>query len=171
MFNTGQMNAEKICLHLKNKFWLDVLKNYVLYIEKLPIISCNDILDMPLFYNHNFKINNSHIYIKSLYKRGIRFVRDIMTERNCFISKESLDEHVGTNVIFLLYQGLIYNIGKYIEHFEDMLNFDNKIQGPILPTYMKKIVSSPKEDKHIYKNVNTKKLHSSMSNKMEFRIF
>ena len=25
--NTGKMYAEKICLHLKNKFWLDVLKN------------------------------------------------------------------------------------------------------------------------------------------------
>ena len=68
------MYAEKICLHLKNKFWLDVINNYVLYIEKLPIINCNNILDMPLFYNHNFKINNSHIYNKSLYERGIRFV-------------------------------------------------------------------------------------------------
>ena len=82
---------------------------------------------MPLFYNHNFKINNSHIYIKSLFERGIRFVRDILTERNCFISKEFLAELVRTNVNFLLYQGLINNISKYIEQFEDMLIFDNKI--------------------------------------------
>ena len=104
IFNTGKMYAEKICLHLKNKFWLDVLKNYILYVEKLPIIDSDDILDMPLFYNHNFTINKSYIYIKCLYERGIRFVRDIMVERN-FISKESLDTQVGTNVNFLLYQG------------------------------------------------------------------
>ena len=140
------MYAEKICLHLKYQFWLDVIKNYVLYIEKLPIISCNDILDMPLFYNHNFKINNSHIYIKSLYDRGIRFVRDIMAWKNCFIYKESLDQHVGTNINFLLYQGLTSIISKYIERFEDMPNFDNKTQWPILPTYIKIIVSSPKEE-------------------------
>ena len=74
-----------------------------------------------------------------------------MIERNCFISKESLDEHAGTNTNFLLYQGLINIISKYIEKFEDMPPFDNKTQGPILPTYIKKIVTSPKEEKHIYK--------------------
>ena len=138
LFNTGKMYAEKICLHLKNKFWLDVLKNYILYIEKLPILNCDDILDMPLFYNHNFKISNSFIYIKCLYERGIRFVRDIMIERNCFISKESLDTQLGTNVNFLLYQGLINVIKKYIDNFEDLPNFDKNTKGPILPTYIKK---------------------------------
>ena len=32
-----------------------------------------------------------------------------------------------------------------------MPNFDNKTQGPILTTYIKKKVSSPKEEKHINK--------------------
>jgi len=61
-----------------------------------------------------------------------------MVERNCFISKESLDTQVGTNVNFLLYQGLINIIKKYIDNFEDLPNFDKNTQGPILPTYIKK---------------------------------
>ena len=74
--------------------------------------------------------------MKSLYERGIRFVKDILIESDCFISKESLELLLGTHVNFLLYQGFTSIIRRHIGNCHNMFNLNNKTQGPILPTYM-----------------------------------
>ena len=87
------INLEKIFSELtsktvKNDFWIDVLKSYIEYINKIKTNSWDKILNMPLFYNEHFKINSKVIYIKELYDRGFRMVRDLMYNNGNFISLE-----------------------------------------------------------------------------------
>ena len=71
MFNLGKNYIEKNMISLKNSFWRDVLTCYIEYINKQNVSKCEDILDMPLFYNHNFKIGMNIIYNKNMYDREL----------------------------------------------------------------------------------------------------
>jgi hypothetical protein len=63
---------------LKNSFWKDVLGAYLEFVEKIPIISMEMLLEMPLFYNQYMLMDRKPIFIKSWYDKGIRFIKDIM---------------------------------------------------------------------------------------------
>ena len=62
MFNLEKKYIDKNIISLKNYFWRDVLTCYIEYINKQNVSKCEDILDTPFFYNHNFKIAMNIIY-------------------------------------------------------------------------------------------------------------
>ena len=59
MLNCGKIFSENICQRLSNT-WKDVLKAYILYMDKVCIEHAKDFLHMPLFYNHNF-VNGNYV--------------------------------------------------------------------------------------------------------------
>jgi hypothetical protein len=81
-----------------------------MYISKKVVCKCEDILNMPLFYNHNFKIGLSSIYNKFMYDNGIRFVRDIVNTSGQFLQQSILENYIGTKINFLFYEELIRTV-------------------------------------------------------------
>ena len=65
---------------IKNEFWIDVLKSYILFIEKSQLKEWEKIVNMPLRFNENFKVNYKHIFIPESYDNGFRLVKDILDE-------------------------------------------------------------------------------------------
>ena len=82
---------------------------------------------MPLFYNENFTIDSKVIFIKDLYDRGFRNVRDLMDNNGKFISLESIETILGKKNNYLRYYGLI----KTIQNFSGKAN-TNKDENLIL---------------------------------------
>ena len=61
VFNMGKIYCEYVSKSIRNEFWIDVLKAYLTFMER---VHCNDwykVLHIPLFYNEHFLINSKHI--------------------------------------------------------------------------------------------------------------
>ena len=77
VFNFGTLYCKKILGTIKNKFWIDVLKSFMVFSSKYKFIKLSEIMTMPLFYNENFMIDSKYIYNANLFKCGIRYVKDM----------------------------------------------------------------------------------------------
>ena len=101
-------------ISLKNCFWRNVLTCYIESINKQNVSKCEDILDMPLFYYHNFKIGMNIIFNKNMYDRGIRYVGDILCTSGEFLKQSVLENLIGVKINFLFYEGLIRTVKAFI---------------------------------------------------------
>ena len=137
---------------MKNIFWKDVLKAYMYYIKKLPIVSSRQILNMPLFYNTNFKINTKTIYITGLYNRGIRLVKDILDDNGNCITLNKLEAVVNTKINFLHYFSLHNAVKSYMKsknfQFNECLDIYNI--NPCINSYMSDIITRTEINKWVY---------------------
>ena len=70
----------------------------------------DNILNMPLFYNENFMTGNEPFFLKTLYDRGIRFVRDIAIDSKSFLNKTQIEMITGKAIHFILYEGLVKSV-------------------------------------------------------------
>ncbi len=114
----------------------------------------DNILNMPLFYNENFMTGNEPFFLKTLYDRGIRFVRDIAIDSKSFLNKTQIEMSTGKAINFMLYEGLVKSIKTLFNKLN--LNFnknDVQIAGPSLSCYAKFIVCHDSKDKSIYKKL------------------
>lgn len=160
--NFGNEYTEKIVCQLRNCFWKDVLHSYACFISCFKISSMNIFLDMPLFYNHYFLIDKKPIYCKKLYDKGIRFVKDIMNGNGTFLSIIDLEVKTDVKINFLTYAGMQRAIKQYLKvlHFENEINRteQNRTESilrqdhvfPIIPCFLKSIITSVKGAKQIY---------------------
>ena len=48
LFNFGMMYYEKIITNIRNDFWIDVLKSFMVFISKCSFTKLRDVLNMPL---------------------------------------------------------------------------------------------------------------------------
>ena len=70
-----------------NKFWKDVLQTFI-NINKNINLKDDMVLQTPLFYNIKIKIGGSHIFYKTWFDKGIRFLNDLIYENGEFYSHE-----------------------------------------------------------------------------------
>ena len=49
LFNFGMMYCEKIITKIRNDFWIDVLKSFMVFISKCSFTKLLDVVNMPLF--------------------------------------------------------------------------------------------------------------------------
>lgn len=92
VFNTGKQFCKLIISKIKNAFWIDVLKAYMVFVGKLCIDSIEQVLHMPLFYNHKLLAGNRYIYIQTLYNKGVKFVKDILNPQGDFVDLNYLEQ-------------------------------------------------------------------------------
>ena len=86
-----------------------------MYINKIKIRKPDDVLDMPLFYNNSLKIGDNSFYEKSMYERGIRFIRDILCTSGQFKSKQEIEACTGKHINVLFYEGLKRSVANFIK--------------------------------------------------------
>ena len=145
MFSTGKLFVNEIINRIKNDFWRDVLKRYTTFCECLPILEGEKYFDLPLFYNHKFLAGDSSIYIKTLYDKGFRFVRDIKKDNFCLLTHHKLENNIECTFYFLPIA---------VNSYKSALNisFKNKQVStyPMLSAYLKPIIKATNLNKDIY---------------------
>ena len=150
LFNTGKLYCLLIMNKIKNAFWSDVLKAYSIFIDKFQINNIEQLLHMPLFYNHMFITGNDYIFIANLYSNGFRFVKDIINQHGEFKDIQYLELVTGKKINFLHYHNLKKQIKSYmlkfnISVYKEILT----VQYPILSCYMKPVICNGFNKKYI----------------------
>ena len=79
----GQGYANNIKQDTENPFWKEILQNWFDYCNNVKIETINNILDSPLWYNRNL-LNGENLCINNWFKKGIRYVSDILDEHGNF---------------------------------------------------------------------------------------
>ena len=78
---------------MKNEFWIDVLKVLIKFSEKsVSKIDEDLILQTPIFHNKNIKIDGKDIYYDTWFRKGIRFINDLIKENGTFLDQEEFSE-------------------------------------------------------------------------------
>ena len=62
-----------------NQFWNDVLQSLINIIKK-TLVTEEYILTSPIYYNEKIQIGGTHIYYKSWFENGIKYVNDLINE-------------------------------------------------------------------------------------------
>ena len=138
----GNWFVQKQALLVNNPFWKDVCNAY----NHLLLNFCNTPSCQPLWKNSFIKINNSPVFYKQWFDKGVRFVNDLLDNNGKFLSFNDFQKKYNIMTNFVHYYGLCKSIkegfGKYNEF--------QKIEQPIRPDIVSLICKYDKGCSHIY---------------------
>ncbi|MCG7891056.1 MAG: reverse transcriptase family protein, partial [Candidatus Thiodiazotropha endolucinida] len=146
--------AEKCIANIKNEFWKDVLQSFI-NVNKKKLISENNILQTPIFYNENIKIGGSHIFYCSWYKKGIRFFNDLIKESGDFYTHEEFTEISGIQSNTIQFHGTLRAIKIYLKEIH--VNITHKTKMPFIPSHIQPFLTELKGSKTMYDLLNENK--------------
>ena len=92
--------------NLQNPFWIDIITCWSDFCNKFIIETAQDILDSPVWHNQKL-INGGNLYISDWYKKGIRYVSDLIDENGNFYDFVTLKNRYELKGTFLDYQSVL----------------------------------------------------------------
>ena len=113
---------------IENPFWMDVLNAFI-KINSEKVINEDQVLKCPLFYNNNIKVGGTHIYYTNWYKKGIKYINDLIKEDGEFYTLEEFIETTGIQTNHLQFYETLRAIKLYLKHVNVKMNSKN--QNPI----------------------------------------
>ena len=146
--------AESFLSKTYNKFWKDVLQAFI-NINKNINLKDDMVWQTPLFYDINIKIGGSHIFYKTWFDKGIRFLNDLIHENGELYSHEKFQENTGINSNTLQYQGTIKSVKEYLKTIK--VNITHKINNPFIPSQILPFIKEKKGSKTMYDILNQNK--------------
>ena len=149
LFSLGTSYIENILKNIKNKFWIDVLKAYSELIQKNQQVTEEYFLASPIFNNQDIKVGSQPVWIKHWYKKGVRFVNDLINENGEFYSKDESERIYVIKANFIQFQGLVQTIKVHIRP-HNVRSFTKKLQSPFIPTNIHLLIKSKKGGKDFY---------------------
>ena len=102
----GIKYLQETIINLPNKFWIDVLLSLI-NLNKKMVLSDEDVLKSPLYYNDNIKIDGTSIFFKVWFNKGIKYINDLIDENGEFYTQADFSIKTGIKTNFLQYNGLI----------------------------------------------------------------
>lgn len=149
----GTKYLEDKMIHLGNKFWADVFQS-IINIDKNIIITEEEILKSPLYYNSNIRIGEQHIYLKTWFKKGVRYINDLVNENGIFYEQAEFTEKTGIQTNFIQYNGLIQSIKQYFKQLK--IEISHREPSPFIPSHIYPILKHSKGSKDMYYLLNKK---------------
>ena len=137
----GNNYFRELASKTENPFWKETFMAY----STLLSIHCDNISCQPLWNNDHIKIGNNSIYNKTLCKKGVRFVNDILESNGNFLSLEDLREKYNIQINFLFYRGLCDAIREGYK-----CTTFNRVQQPLFPDTIALVMKYIKGCAHIY---------------------
>ena len=154
VFNFGTLYCKKILGTIKNEFWIDVLKSFMVFSSKYKFTKLSEIMTMPLFYNENITIDSKYIYDANLYKCGIRYVKDILRNDGCFKSLNEIKNVTKNGINFLNYYSIVNSVKAFFSHQDIPFPVTHKIlnecHNPSINSYFFHIITKNDINKHVY---------------------
>ena len=138
----GNWYVNQQALSVKNSFWKDVFKAYY----HVLTMYCKTKACQPLWNNEFIKVNNSPVYYKKWYDKGVRFINDLLDGNGKFLSYNDfqIKYHIRSN--FIQYYGLRESIKVSLVKNEPLYLVDQ----PLRPDIVSLICRFKKGCSHIY---------------------
>lgn len=140
--------------HMKNKFWVEVL-HALIKINEHIILTEDTILKCQIFYNNDIKIAGQTVYYDKWFKRGVRYVNDMVKDNGDFYSQEEFIQQTGIHVNYLNYYGIVQAVKGYIKKAK--VNLRHKEQNPFIPSSISPLVQSKQGAQVMYNILNNNK--------------
>ena len=124
---------------IDNPFWKDVLTGFIKTNKNTELEEgISHILKTPIFYNSNICIDKKYVFWKDWYKKGIRFINDIVKENGEFYNQDELVAKYKITTYYLHYQGITKSTKIYLNSHK--ITLTTNIEGPLIPKHLKPIL-------------------------------
>ena len=152
LFNFGMMYCEKIITNIRNDFWIDVLKSFMVFISKCSFTKLLDVVNMPLFFNSNILVDSKHIYNKILYDCGIRYVKDLLNVDGSFKNWLDIKTMTRNNVNFLNFYSITTSVKTFLSKNHILIKKDalKGCHNPSISSYFFHMLTKSNINKHVY---------------------
>ena len=97
------------------KYLEEKMINLLNTFNKKIILTEGEILKSPLYYNDNIKIGGQHIYLKTWFKKSVRYINDLVNENGRLYEQVEFTQKTGIQTNFIQYNGLIQSIKQYLK--------------------------------------------------------
>lgn len=145
---------ERTIKNVQNKFWEDVLQSFI-NMNRLICFNEEQVLKSPLFYNEGIKIGGTDIYYSAWFKKGFRFINDLVKDNGEFYTHEEFRDITGINSNTLVYYGTIRAIKSYLKEIK--VNITHKEKSPFIPSHILPLLQQHKGSQAIYDILNKNK--------------
>lgn len=136
---------------INNQFWKDVLKAFLEINCKMEIDE-EHVLKSPIFCNKNIKVGRNHIFYKTWYDKGIRFVNDLVNDNGNFKNYQEIKITTGTFGNFLEYQGVIDSLKHYLKKLN--MSLKGKLEYPFIPSHIQIFLQQKSGAQAMYNMLN-----------------
>ena len=144
---------KKKLYNMKNEFWIDVLKGLIKLSEKsVSKIDEDLILQTPIFHNKNIKIDGKDIYYDTWFRKGVRFINDLIKENGAFLDQEEFSEIFRIQTNYLQFWGITGAINTYLKNIDTTLT--HRSQTPFMPSHIAPIIKSKQGARVMYNILN-----------------
>lgn len=134
---------------IRNPFWRDVYKAFVNFFVLYKPRCWKDFLGQSIWFNQNIKVGKTTCFYKVWYDHGIAFVNDLIDRNGNFYSLEILQELYRFNTNFVIYEGLLAAIRKYLQSLK-LSTFPSHLEQPVCPSWVCLIIQHQKGCRDIY---------------------
>ena len=155
IFVFGSQWCSVVNKEITNPFWIDVFKAWKEVSENNKIISKEDIVASPIWYN--CKLSTNPTFFPHWFRKGIIFINDVIDCNFRFLSLQSLNTLYNINELdFLNYYKIKLQVESFLsKHLCEEMEIENYPQLPFLPFQIKILYKNIKGGRDFY-NLLTK---------------
>lgn len=155
LLSCGSEYIKEIYNKTNNEFWKDVFKALSKFDDSVD----SDMVEQnfpqtPIFYNRYLHIAGKSFFYKTWFQKGIRFIKDLITDHGTFYDLEAFVESTRVRTNFLQYQGVIQCIKQFLQEKNVLLNYNINSQEPFTPKPIGIILKQKKGSQNIYNILN-----------------
>ena len=145
--NLGIKYSEALVSELRNPFWKDVIKSYVMVLKSTINITDyslpTNVLKVPVYFNQNIMIGHNVIFFKKYYDNGLFLINDFINKNGKMYTCEELNFIYNIKMNFLQYHGIKKAIQVYLNK-NNILDLTSKLQYPIIPANIQLLLKHKK---------------------------
>ena len=135
LLNCGCHYPETIAKSCTNIFWKDTLRAFV-HLCKRTRSNHEQILENPLFYNHNILVGTKSIFLKSWFDSGVQCIGDIFKENGILFDINEFNNFYSLNANFLHFEGICHAVGKFLKNTGYQFSEKKIITRPFIPSIL-----------------------------------
>ena len=106
------------------------------------------ILQTPIFHNKNIKIDGKDIYYDARFRKGVRFINDLIKENGAFLDQAEYFEIFRIQTNYLQFWGITGAINTYLKDIDTTLT--HRSQTPFMPSHIAPIIKSKQGARVMY---------------------
>ena len=135
----------------KNTVWKDVLLSWEKVIEKEQNFNWHFFLANPIWFNNKIKIDNTSIFYKEWFEKGVRSINDLINEDGTYLTLDQFQEKYKIVVNFLKYNSIISAIRQAKRSFN---MGESRLVCPFIPSIVQQLLRHKKGSKDMYDILN-----------------
>lgn len=144
--------GSKCNINTGNPFWDDVLKAWSNFRTKTSVVSIDDILNEPLWYNP--KCKTEELYIQNWHKKGVRSIRDLVNEEGQVLKFQEFKHKYDVKGTILDYERIMRSVPR--QWLTRLAGHSVSMYNPRIEKALKTLLACSKGTRLLYNVLNVR---------------